>query len=107
MGTFEIIGKDGAYHAILKAPNGQVVLQTHIHTTISACKNNIASIKKNSFYDDRFETGISKRGDYYFLLKAQNGQTIGYSQEYLSQSGRDNGILSVKKNAPDADIKKI
>ena len=102
MGTFEIIGEDGAYQVVLKATNGQVILQTHLHTTISACENNITSIKKNSLYDDKFETGVSKRGDYYFLLKAQNGQIIGYSQEYSSQSGRDNGILSVKKNAPDA-----
>lgn len=103
MGTFEIIGEDGAYQVVLKATNGQVILQTHLHTTISACENNITSIKKNSLYDDKFETGISRKGNYYFLLKAQNGQTIGYSQEYSSQSGRDNGILSIKKNAPDAE----
>jgi uncharacterized protein YegP (UPF0339 family) len=104
MGTFEIKGEEGVYYAVLKASNGQVILETHLHTTVAACENNISSIKKNSFYDDKFESRDTKNGNYCFLLKAQNGQMIGYSQEYSSKSGRDNGILSVKKNAPDANI---
>nr|WP_303048837.1 YegP family protein [Phaeobacter sp. HF9A] len=39
-----------------------------------------------------------------FNLKASNGQVIGTSQSYTSASGRDNGIESVKKNAPDAEV---
>nr|WP_275423072.1 YegP family protein [Leisingera sp. MMG026] len=39
-----------------------------------------------------------------FNLKATNGQVIGTSQSYASASGRNNGIESVKKNAPDAAV---
>jgi uncharacterized protein YegP (UPF0339 family) len=40
-----------------------------------------------------------------FNLKAGNGQIIGTSQMYESEAGRDNGIASVQKNAPDAEVK--
>ncbi|HEY9178319.1 MAG TPA: YegP family protein, partial [Flavipsychrobacter sp.] len=41
---------------------------------------------------------------FYFNLKAANGQIIGTSQMYESAQGRDNGIASVKSNAPGATI---
>ena len=41
----------------------------------------------------------------YFNLKATNGQVIGVSEMYESESGRDNGIESVKKNAAEASVK--
>ncbi|GAA5088372.1 YegP family protein [Chryseobacterium ginsengisoli] len=46
---------------------------------------------------------ISKRtnGDHQFNLKAVNGQVILTSQGYNSKSGCENGIDSVRKNAPD------
>ena len=37
-----------------------------------------------------------------FNLKAGNGQVIGTSESYNSPAARENGISSVKKNAPDA-----
>ena len=39
-----------------------------------------------------------KTEKYHFRLKAGNGQIIGQSQQYKSESGRDNGIKSVGKN---------
>ena len=39
-----------------------------------------------------------------FNLKAGNGQIIGTSELYESEASRDNGIESVKKNAPDAEV---
>jgi uncharacterized protein YegP (UPF0339 family) len=37
-------------------------------------------------------------------LKATNGQSIGSSEMYETVASRDNGIESVKKNAPDAEV---
>jgi hypothetical protein len=39
-----------------------------------------------------------------FNLKAANHQVIGTSQLYGSVTSRDNGIESVKKNAPSAKV---
>ena len=51
-----------------------------------------------------FKKKTTSNGKYYFWLKAPNGQIIGTSNYYESEASRDNGILSVMKNAPDAKI---
>ena len=42
-----------------------------------------------------------------FVLTAGNGQTIGLSEMYSSASAMENGIASVKKNAPEAKLKDL
>ena len=41
-----------------------------------------------------------------FDLKASNGETIANSEVYTTEKGCLNGIESVRKNAPDAEIVK-
>ena len=55
----------------------------------------------------KFEISKSKNGKFLFNLKADNGQVIGRSEMYTSMASRDNGIASVKSNAPDAEIKDL
>ena len=62
------------------------------------------SVKKNAVDDKRFEKMVAKNGKPYFNLKATNGQIIGQSQMYASERNRDNGIASVMKNAPVAEV---
>ena len=42
-----------------------------------------------------------KSKDYYFRLKAKNGQIILSSQGYSSKSSCENGVESVRKNSAD------
>jgi uncharacterized protein len=49
----------------------------------------------------KYVTGISKNGDYYFNLKAGNGQTILSSEMYTTKAACTNGIESVMKNCDD------
>lgn len=44
-----------------------------------------------------------KSGEYYFRLKATNGQIILGSQGYKQKATCQNGVESVKKNAGDAE----
>jgi uncharacterized protein len=105
MGKFVITTrKNGEFQFSLKAGNGQEILGSEGYTTKAACQNGIESVKKNSQDDARFERLESKNGKWYFNLKATNGQIIGSSEMYESAASRDNGIESVKKNAPDADV---
>ena len=48
-----------------------------------------------------------KSDDYYFRLKASNGEIILSSQGYKDKTGAQNGIASVGKNAADADTKDL
>jgi uncharacterized protein YegP (UPF0339 family) len=103
MGKFVITTrKNGEFQFNLKAGNGQTILASEGYTTKAACLNGIESVKKNSQEDARYDRLEAKNGKPYFNLKATNGQIIGSSEMYESNAARDNGIESVKKNAPDA-----
>ena len=55
----------------------------------------------------KFVLSKAKNGKFHFSLKAGNGEIIATSQMYDTKSGALNGIESVKKNAPDAEIKDL
>ncbi|RYY40583.1 MAG: DUF1508 domain-containing protein [Chitinophagaceae bacterium] len=105
MGKFEISKRsNGEYQFNLKAGNGQTILRSEGYSSRAGCDNGVDSVRKNSQDDSRYDRKTSTSGKFYFNLKASNGQIIGTSEMYESESGRDNGIASVKENAPDALI---
>lgn len=104
MGKFVVKNTPTGIKFDLKAGNGQVILTSEVYTTKAACLNGVESVRKNSQDDNRFERLESKNEKPYFNLKATNGQVIGTSEMYESVAARDNGIESVKKNAPDAEL---
>lgn len=104
MGKFVIKHVSSGYRFNLKADNGQVILTSETYTTKAACQNGIDSVKNNAKADSNYDRKTSTNSKYYFNLKAGNGQIIGTSEMYETASGRDNGIESVKSNAPGASV---
>lgn len=105
MAKFEIsTDKRGEFRFNLKAGNGQTILASEGYKARPSCLSGIESVRKNSQDDSKFDRLKSKSGQSYFNLKATNGQIIGSSEMYESESGMENGIASVKKNAPEAEV---
>ncbi len=96
--------RNGEFQFNLLATNGQIILSSEGYSSKAACLNGVESVKKNAQEDGRFERKEASDGRFYFVLKATNGQVIGQSQMYASKDSRDNGVESVKKNAPDAEV---
>jgi len=103
----------------LKAGNGQTILTSEVYTTKAACRKGIASVARNAaaakvenrteegyapLTNPKFEMYQDKAGEYRFRLKARNGEIIAVSEGYTARAGCLNGIESVQKNAPGADI---
>ena len=103
----------------MKAANGEVIATSEVYASEEACKNGVASVQKNSLsaaVEDqtvegytvekhpKFEMYHDKAGEYRFRLKASNGQIIAVSEGYKAKAGCLNGIESVRKNAPEAEI---
>lgn len=103
----------------LFAANGKSILTSEVYTTEAACRKGIASVMKNAekakledqteenfkpLTNPKFELYQDKAGAYRFRLKARNGEIIAVSESYTAWAGCRNGIESVKKNAPGADI---
>jgi hypothetical protein len=105
MGKFVITKRiNGDFQFNLKANNGQTILGSEGYNTKAACLNGIESVKSNAQDDTKFDSKTSSNGKLYFNLKATNGQIIGTSEMYETVASRDNGIASVKSNAPTASI---
>jgi len=104
-GEFECYkDKAGEFRFRLKAGNGQTILSSEGYSSKSGCTNGINSVRVNSIKPDRFIKKETDSGKFRFNLTAANGQVIGTSQNYDSESGCDNGISSVSKTAPEAKI---
>lgn len=103
----------------LKAGNGQTIATSEVYTTEAACRNGIESVRKNAalgkvenqtlegyetLTNPKFEMYEDKAGEYRFRLKAANGQVIAVSEGYTTKASCLNGIESVIKNAPEAEI---
>lgn len=119
MGKFVVKKTGTGVKFDLKASNGQVIVTSEVYSSDAALKNGIASVQKNApaaavenqtvegyatEKNPKFEVYKDKKGEFRFRLKATNGQIIAVSEGYTTLANCLNGVESVKKNAPDAQI---
>ena len=120
MGKFVIKpAKSGGYVFNLKAGNGEVIANSEVYNSLDACKNGVESVKNNAPVaaledqtaegfatekNPKFEMYTDKAGEFRFRLKAKNGQIIATGEGYKAKAGCRNGIESIRKNAPDAEV---
>ena len=88
-------GLDNKYYFHLKANNGEIVLQSQGYAAKSSATNGISSVRTNGANAARFEVREAKDGQSYFVLKAANGQVIGFSEMYASKSNAQTGVDAV------------
>ena len=119
MGKFVIRKTNTGIKFDLKAGNGEVIATSEVYASEAACKNGVESVKKNApvaavenqtvegYAAEKlptFEVYTDKAGEFRFRLKATNGQVIAVSEGYKAIASCLNGIESVKKNAPEAEV---
>ena len=119
MGKFVVKKTNTGVKFDLKATNGQVIATSEVYNSDAACKNGIESVRKNApvaAVEDqtvegyavekhpKFEIYADKAGEFRFRLNATNGQVIAVSEGYKAMASCVNGIESVKKNAPEAEV---
>ena len=122
MGKFIIKNTNTGIKFDLKANNGEVIATSEVYTTEAACRNGIDSVVRNApiapiedqtveGYEvckhPKFEVYLDKAGEFRFRLKATNGQIIAIGEGYKAKASCFNGIDSIKRNAPDAEIVRI
>lgn len=119
MGKFVVKNTNTGIKFDLKATNGQVIATSEVYSSRESCMKGIESVKKNApvaavedqsvegFQTEKnpkFEIYVDKAGEYRFRLKAANGQVIAVGEGYTTHTNCMNGVESVKKNAPDAEV---
>ena len=119
MGKFVVRNTKTGVKFDLVAGNGQVIGTSEVYSAKASCKNGIESVRKNApiaaFEDQtaegfevatnpKFEMYQDKAGEFRFRLKARNGQIIATSEGYTTKNACENGVESVRKNAPEAAV---
>ncbi len=121
MGKFVVKEGKGGIRFNLKAGNGEIIATSQDYASEETCMKGIESVKKNAPIaaledqtvenyevqkNPKFEIYKDKAGEFRFRLKATNGQIIAVGEGYKAMAGCKNGIESIRKNAPDAEIVK-
>ena len=118
MGKFVVKQTASGFKFDLKAGNNETIATSEVYETKAACLKGVESVKACcvggvedqtvepvvAVKHPKYELYTDKAGEFRFRLKASNGQIIATSEGYKSKSGCENGIESVKKNAPEAEV---
>ena len=119
MGKFAVKTVKTGIKFDLKAGNGEVIATSEVYTSRAACLKGVESVRKNApaakledqteegfqaVTNPKFEVYTDKAGEFRFRLKARNGEIIAVSEGYKAKASCLNGIESVRKNAPDAEV---
>ena len=120
MGKFVVKETKSGIKFNLKAGNGEIIATSEVYSSERSCYNGIQSVKNNcgAAVEDqtvegyevlkhpKYEVYVDKAGEFRFRLKARNGEIIATGEGYKAKASCLNGIESIKKNAPDAEIVK-
>ena len=118
MGKFVMKTNEKGSRFVLKAGNGEIIGGSETYASESACKNGIESVRKNAVAagledqtvedskckNPKFEVYKDKAGEFRFRLKAANGEIIASGEDYTTMKACLNGIASIGKNAPEAEV---
>ena len=119
MGKFVVKETKTGIKFDLKAGNGEVIATSEVYASEASCLKGVESVKKNAPVaavenqtvegysaekHPKFEVYTDKAGEFRFRLKATNGQVIAVSEGYKAVASCLNGIESVKKKAPEAEV---
>ena len=121
MGKFVVKEVKTGFKFDLKAGNGEVIATSEVYTAEKTCLNGIESVRKNAVEakledqtvenfetvtNPKFEVYVDKAGEFRFRLKARNGEIIATGEGYKAKASCLNGIDSIRRNAPDAEVVK-
>ncbi len=88
-------GRDGDVHFHLRAANGEIVMMSEGYEDEDGAIVGIESLRENGRVPSRFEVLPAADGQYFFHLKAKNGEIIGQSEIYRSKANAERARDSV------------
>jgi uncharacterized protein YegP (UPF0339 family) len=97
-------GIDGHYYFHLRADNGEIVLQSQAYTRRTSAVDGTSSVSDNGADPANYEIRDAQNGQAYFVLKAANGQVVGVSETYASESNAQRGIDTVSQLIADGTV---
>ena len=119
MAKFQVKKTNTGYNFLLIANNGQPIGASQVYKALKSALTGVESVKSvapvaevedqtkeevEEKKNPKFVLYVDKAGEFRFRLQAANGQAILASEGYTTLAACKNGVASVAKNAPEADI---
>jgi len=105
MGTFTVTREnDGNYYVTLKSKNGQIILNSLKHLSLSSCKDGIETIRTCAIDNLKYDYKKTFDGKFYFSLKSVRGAILGNSKLFETAEHSNIGIEAVRRTAPFAIV---
>ena len=106
-GKYEIVKRNGSFFFLLKANNGQLLLESSAYTTEQGVKKAIETFK-NAVEVGEFTIDEDKNGNFKFILRASARSQVRYfGESYGTRQSAENAIGSVKKFAFTAAVRRV
>ena len=106
-GKYELVARNGAYYFLLKANNGQLLLESSAYTSLSGAKGGIDTFK-NAVENGEFAIDEDKNGNFKFILRASaRSQMLYHGETYATRQRAESAIGSVKNFAFTDVIRKV
>ncbi len=95
--TFELFRseKNQQYYFRLCDPQGNICLKSEGYLHKRSCEKGIRSVERNGGDETKYNLKFSKKQQYYFNLKARNGQVIATSLFFPSEEETQSRIKSI------------
>ena len=106
-GKYELVERNGAYYFLLKANNGQLLLESSAYTSLSGAKGGIDTFK-NAVENGEFAIDEDKNGNFKFILRASaRSQMLYHGETYATRQRAESAVGSVKNFAFTDVIRKV
>ncbi len=93
--TFE---HEGAFYFSYNGADGKTLLRSEGYSSAASRDNGIKSVTNNAPNKDRWKTGRTPAGKYFFSLKAGNHQEIGQSPHFSSEEEMQKHLVWMQGN---------
>jgi uncharacterized protein YegP (UPF0339 family) len=106
--TFELkqSDKNEEFYFTLRDADGKPVLFSEGYKQKASALNGIESVKNNTAAD-RFEEKTTESGSFFFNIIATNGQVVGKSAMFETETGRDATMAILKAGVADAETVEV
>lgn len=94
----------GQFHFSLLDDREKTLLQSEMYNSKNAALNGIESVRTNAADEVHYDYLISENEQYYFNLRASNGQVIGTSKMYKTLKERNDAAQQVRISAKQAKV---
>lgn len=106
-GKYEIVKRNGSFYFLLKANNGQLLLESSAYTTEQGAKKAVDTFKK-AVEVGEFNIDEDKNGNFKFILRASSrSQMLYHGETYSTRQSAESAIQSVKNFAFRAVVKRV